>query len=368
MKRIAILTSGGDSPGMNAAIRSATLLGLSKGLEVFGVQMGYRGLVEGDIHPLTAADVSGIIREGGTIIGSARLPEFKERSVRDQARAQLASRGIGGLIVVGGNGSLTGMASLTHPSECPSGQLLAIGLPASIDNDLGLTRLAIGVDTAMNTIVEACDKISDTAAAHARTFIVEVMGRDCGYLAMTSALASAAECVLYPEMDKTEDEIADIVARTILTVRARPKTRSRRVLIIKAEGVRVTNERLKELVDARLRAELGAEAALAETRITVLGHVVRCGRPSALDRILASRLAHVAVRGLIAGETRKMAAWSPPANLAPEICQLSKADPQCALIDVDAMLEETRRMLGNASSFVNWRQRVFKELENVLPL
>src|SRR5207244_5826240 len=138
-------------------------------------------------------------------------------------------RGIDGLIVIGGNGSLTGMRALIDPAECPEGQLLAIGLPASIDNDLGLTRLAIGVDTAMNTIVDACDKISDTATAHDRAFIVEVMGRDCGYLAMASAIASAAECVLFPEQNKSEAEIAELVTRTILKVRSRTN-RSRRVL------------------------------------------------------------------------------------------------------------------------------------------
>ncbi|MCK6546989.1 ATP-dependent 6-phosphofructokinase [Myxococcota bacterium] len=367
MKRIAILTSGGDAPGMNAAIRAATMLGLSEGLEVHGVMMGYRGLVDDELRVLQAADVAGIIREGGTILGSARLPEFAERSVRDRARENLARRGIEGLIVIGGNGSLTGMGALIHPDECPPGSLAAIGLPGSIDNDLGFTRLSIGVDTAMNTIVDACDKISDTATAHDRTFIVEVMGRDCGYLAMTAAIASAAECVLFPEMDKSEEEIAEIVTRTILKVRAR-QGRSKRVLVIKAEGVAVSNDRLKELVDARIRAELGEKARGAESRVTVLGHVVRGGRPSALDRILASRLAHVAVRGLLAGESRKMAAWSPPANLPPEIGVPSRADPQCALVDLDAMLAETKRLLDHSSPFVKWRQRVFQELENVLSL
>jgi 6-phosphofructokinase 1 len=350
---------------MNAAIRAATLLALSKQHPIFGIRQGYRGLVEGDIVPLDATMVSGIIREGGTILGSARLPEFAERSVRDVARARLEERGIDGLIVVGGNGSLTGMRALIDPAECPEGKLLAIGLPASIDNDLGLTRLAIGVDTAMNTIVDACDKISDTATAHERTFIVEVMGRSCGYLAMTAAIASAAEVVLFPESGKSEEEIAEIVTRTVLKVRSR-KNRSKRVLVIKAEGVSVPTERLKKIVDERLAKELGGTSA--ETRVTVLGHVVRGGRPSAFDRLLASRLAHVAVRALLAGKTRKMSAWMPPHDLQAPVLERTESDPQCGLVDLDAMLEETKRMLDRSSPYVKWRERVFHELEDVLAL
>jgi 6-phosphofructokinase 1 len=367
VKRIAILTSGGDSPGMNAAIRAATLLGLSRGLEVFGIHQGYRGLIDGDIRPLDAATVSGIIREGGTILGSARCLDFTHKPGRDVARKQLEERGIDGLIVIGGNGSLTGMRALIDPAEHPEQRIRAIGLPASIDNDLGYTRLAIGVDTAMNTIVDACDKISDTATAHDRAFIVEVMGRDCGYLAMTAAIASAAECVLFPESGKSEDEIADTVTRIVLKARAR-KNRSKRVLVLKAEGVGVSVDRLKKLVDERLTREVGSDAASVETRVTVLGHVVRGGRPSAFDRILASRLAHVAVRALLAGETRKMAAWMTPANVGPEVAKISNADPQCALVDLDAMLEETKRLLDRSSPFVKWRKQVFAELEDVLAL
>ncbi|MEO1338386.1 MAG: 6-phosphofructokinase, partial [Myxococcota bacterium] len=195
MKRVALLTSGGDAPGMNAAIRAATLLALHQGVEVFGVRRGYRGLVENDLIALKPGDVARIIREGGTILGSTRCLEFHQREVRDRARAHLAERGIDSLVVIGGNGSLTGMQALIDPNES-DGQLKAIGIPASIDNDVGVTRLAIGVDTAINTIVEACDKLSDTASAHNRAFIVEVMGRQSGYLAMTSAIASAANAVL----------------------------------------------------------------------------------------------------------------------------------------------------------------------------
>lgn len=364
MKRFAILTSGGDAPGMNAAIRAATLLGVARGAEVYGVEQGYAGLLEGAIRPLTPKDVDPILREGGTILGSARSKAFHQLERRQEARAHLKRHGIEGLMVIGGNGSLTGLLHLTDPKENDIG-LLGIGLPASIDNDLGLTRLAIGVDTAINTIVEACDKISDTAAAHDRTFIVEVMGRDCGYLAMTSAIASAANAVLFPEMDKNEEEIVDTVVRTVKNVRARTG-RTRRVLVIKAEGVKIKVDDLKARVDARLRAELGGPEV--ETRVTVLGHVVRGGRPTAQDRLIASRLAAAAVMGLMSGVTRAMASWNPPPNLPQEWIYGSKSDPQCALIDLPRVLEETERMLKGQSQYVNWRKKAFAEIETALAL
>lgn len=364
MKRFAILTSGGDAPGMNAAIRAATLLGVGKGAEVFGVMHGYEGLVAGELVPLLPKDVASIIRDGGTMLGSARCLAFHERPVRDEARAHLAAAGIEGLVVIGGNGSLTGMQAITDPAENTTG-LKAIGLPASIDNDVGVTRLAIGVDTAINTIVDACDKISDTASAHDRTFIVEVMGRDCGYLAMTSAIASAANAVLFPEMDKSEDEIVDTVARAVITAHRR-EGRSKKVLVIKAEGVRITTDRLQELLDAKVKAELGHHVK-TETRVTVLGHVVRGGRPSALDRQIASRLANVAVQALLSGETRMMAAWLPPIGM-PEGMVKPASDPQCSLVDIDRVLTETRAMLDGSSPFVKWRKKVFQEVEDVLAL
>ena len=171
-KKIGILTSGGDAPGMNAAVRAATLIGLAGKAEMFGIERGYRGMLEDAIAPITPADVAGILRDGGTILGSARCKEFHEKPVRDRARANLAKRGIDGLIIIGGNGSLTGALHLADPAELGDQPLKVIGVPASIDNDLALTKLSIGVDTAMNTIVEACDKIADTATAHDRTFII----------------------------------------------------------------------------------------------------------------------------------------------------------------------------------------------------
>ena len=239
---------------MNAAIRAAALVGRSLGADIVGVERGYRGLLEDTFVPLMPGDVTQILREGGTILGSARCKEFHQREVRDRARAVLANRGIDGLLVIGGNGSLTGAMHLADPAEIGDGPpLKVVGLPASIDNDLGFTGMSIGVDTAMNTIVEACDKIADTATAHDRTFIIEVMGRDCGYLAMTSAIAVGADLALFPEAGKPEAAIIDQIVQTVLTVRSRSNRRSRRVLIIKAEGVGVPTDRLKDLVDARLR-------------------------------------------------------------------------------------------------------------------
>jgi 6-phosphofructokinase 1 len=317
-KRIGILTSGGDAPGMNAAIRATTLVGRALGAEIFGIERGYRGLLEDAIIPLGPADVASILRDGGTMLGSARCKEFHQREVRDKARAILAARGIDGLIVVGGNGSLTGALKLSDPDETTE-PVRVIGIPASIDNDLGLTGLSIGVDTAMNTIVEACDKIADTATAHDRTFIVEVMGRDCGYLAMTSAIAVGADLALFPEAGRPEAEIVEQIVDTVLAVRSRTR-KARRTIIIKAEGVSVPIERLKTLVDVRLAERLpDVESSSIETRVTVLGHVVRGGRPSAFDRLLGSRLANVAVRALVAGVTHKMAAWMPPVELPEEI-------------------------------------------------
>jgi 6-phosphofructokinase 1 len=286
LERIAILTSGGDAPGMNAAIRAATLVARGAGIDVVGIERGYRGLLDDAFVPLGPTEVAGILREGGTILGSARCKEFHRREVRDQARAILHRRGVDGLVVIGGNGSRLG--------------LRVIGVPASIDNDLGLTGLSIGVDTAMNTIVEACDKIADTATAHDRTFIVEVMGRDCGYLAMTSAIAAGADLALFPEAGRDEASIVEAIVDTVIAVRQRAR-RSRRVIIIKAEGVAIAIDRLKAQVDARLAERVpGTDPSAIETRVTVLGHVVRGGRPSAFDRLLGSRLANVAVRGACA--------------------------------------------------------------------
>ena len=353
---------------MNAAVRAGALVGTSLGMEVFGIERGYRGLLEDAMAPLTPNQVSQILREGGTMLGSARCKEFHQREVRDRARAILAKRGIDGLMVIGGNGSLTGALHLANPEELGGQQLKIMGLPASIDNDLGYTKLSIGVDTAMNTIVEACDKIADTATAHDRTFIIEVMGRDCGYLAMTSAIAVGADLALFPEAGKAPEKIVDQVVNTVLAIR-KGNRKQRRVLIIKAEGVAIPSEQLKTMVDAKLR-EIApdSEPASIETRVTVLGHVVRGGRPSAMDRLLGSRLANVAVRALFDGQSHKMTAWMPTVELPEGKAARTKYDPYVWLIDLQAVLTETDNLLSGKSSLSRWRVGAFDEIEDALLL
>jgi 6-phosphofructokinase 1 len=354
---------------MNAAIRAATLVGRSLGADILGIERGYKGLLDDAFVPLQPGDVQSILREGGTILGSARCKEFHHREVRDKARANLAAHGVDGLIVIGGNGSLTGALHLADPTEIGEGpSLKVLGIPASIDNDLGMTGMCIGVDTAMNTIVEACDKIADTATAHDRTFIIEVMGRDCGYLAMTSAIAVGADLALFPEAGKPESEIIDQIVDTIVTVRSRSR-KSRRVIIIKAEGVAVPTERLKEQVHARLQQRLpDLDPSTIETRVTVLGHVVRGGRPSAFDRLLGSRLGNVAVRALVAGLSHKMAAWMPPTDVPAEVGAPSAFDPKCWLVDLAAVLVETENLIAGRSPLTRWRAGAFDQIEDALLL
>ncbi len=364
---VGLLTSGGDAPGMNAAVRAATMLLHAQGCRVLGVQQGYSGLLEGRFRPLEPGDVDEIIREGGTILGSSRCLKFMERQGRDRARERIRDAGMDGLIVIGGNGSLAGAAALCDPDELGDLDLSVVGIPASIDNDIGLTGMAIGVDTAMNTIVEACDRICDTASAHDRTFLVEVMGRDCGYLAMTSAIATAANAVLFPEAGKSMDDLVESVVRAVTAVQQRT-VRSKRVLVIMAEGTDVPAQRLQAPIEARLREVLEGDPANVETRVTVLGHVVRGGRPSAFDRLLASRMGRVAVQALLAGESCKMVSWLLPGELPAAIARRSDADPYCWLVDLDAVLQETGRMLDGTSSLIQWRKKALADVEEVLTL
>lgn len=364
--RIGILTSGGDAPGMNAAIRAATIVAVALGHEPVGIRNGYRGLVNGELTPLDPAQVGDALRRGGTILQSARCLEFHEPAVRRAARAVLTDAGIDGLIVIGGNGSLTGALHMSDPAEAGGWPVRVIGIPASIDNDIALTSLSIGVDTAMNTIVEACDKIADTASAHGRVFLVEVMGRDCGYLAMTSAIASGADMVLSPEADRTEDELVDSVVDAVHAVRARGG--SQRVIAITAEGIETPSARLKELVDARLASETGQPYSDIETRVTVLGHVVRGGQPSAFDRLLGSRMGNVAVRSLAEGAHRQMVAWQPPVDAVAGIGERSSHDPYCHLMPLDVVLEATRELLDGQSPLARWRASIFDDLQDVFLL
>ncbi len=348
---------------MNAAVRAATLGAIDQGWSVLGVKHGYRGLLDGEFEALEPDSVASILREGGTMLGSARCLEFHERVGRDTARRRLAEARIRGVLVIGGNGSLTGARALVDPDELAGQHLRVVGVPASIDNDIGLTSMAIGVDTAINTIVEACDKIADTAGAHERAFIVEVMGRDCGYLAMASSVASGADVVLFRESGRTDEARVDEVVEAVRGGHKRSDG-DRHVLVVMSEGLELTAHQLKERVDARL----AAEGEQIETRVTVLGHVVRGGRPSAFDRLMASRLGYVAARALIDGESGVMVSWNPPSVVLPEDAQRSRFDPRCYLVSLDAVLSETRNLLAGTSPVAKWRIRIFDEIEQVLRL
>ncbi|MEM8921883.1 MAG: 6-phosphofructokinase [Actinomycetota bacterium] len=379
--RIAVLTSGGDAPGMNAAVRAVTMVTLALGHEPIGVRRGYQGLIEGRLEPLALADVGDGFRTGGTLLQSARCRSFHDPAVRRRARGVLTDADIGGLIVIGGNGSLTGALHLSDPAECGDWPVQVIGIPASIDNDVALTSLSIGTDTAMNTIVEACDKISDTAGAHDRVFIVEVMGRDCGYLALTGAVASGADMVLFPEAGRSEEELVASVVDAVIAVRARNQTQ--KVIAIKAEGIETPTERLKELIDRRLRKLSAAERSAdgdgideadddelhddVDTRVTVLGHVVRGGRPSAFDRLLGARMGNVAVRSLIDGAHRQMVAWQPPVD-AGDFGVRSTHDPYCYLMPLDVTLAATRELLGGQSPLARWRATIFDDMQELFLL
>ncbi|MFT4979362.1 MAG: 6-phosphofructokinase 1, partial [Myxococcota bacterium] len=293
-KRLALLTSGGDAPGMNAAIAAAVKVIAAAGGESIGVRRGYEGLIDGDMVPLQPRDVDGFWHRGGTELGSARSARFREPEGQQQATGQLKAAGVEGLIVIGGNGSLAGAAALQAQVSIP-----IVGLPASIDNDIACSSTALGVDTALNTIIEACDRISDTARSHRRVFVVEVMGRDCGYLAMAAAIGAQADAVIFREQGKAEETILAELRAVISGAAARGKGR---VLIIKAEGV--------ELPTAQLVARLSEDACGYSVRQTILGHVVRGGSPSFRDRLIAGRLAFAAVRCALAGE-RGMVGWEP---------------------------------------------------------
>ena len=349
-ERIAILTSGGDAPGMNAAIRAVARVGGALGLDVVGIEDGYEGLIAGRVAPLDLRALDEAARRGGTVLGTARSAAFRTEEGRARARQTIDRERLRGLVVVGGNGSLAGAQRI-------DGTLRVAGVPASIDNDLGCTSMCIGVDTALNTIVEACDRISDTATAHRRTFVVEVMGRDCGYLAMTAGIAAGADAVLLREAGRTEDEIVEQVVRA-MELCYRRDSGKRRVLVVKSEGVKIDPARLKAAVDERIRAGM----AEADTRVTVLGHVVRGGAPTAFDRLLAARLANAAVRALFDGHSGFMAGWCGP-GVDGEPCSY---DPYVVLTPITTVLRETDRLMRGESPLAQWRRRTFEEAESIL--
>ncbi|EHT8097215.1 6-phosphofructokinase [Staphylococcus pseudintermedius] len=284
MKKIAVLTSGGDSPGMNAAIRAVVRKALYHNIEVYGVYQGYQGLINDDIRKLELGSVGDIIQRGGTFLYSARCPEFKEKEVRQKGIENLRKHGIEGLVVIGGDGSYRGAQRISE--ECK--EIQTIGIPGTIDNDINGTDFTIGFDTALNTIIESVDKIRDTASSHARTFIIEVMGRDCGDLALWSGLAVGAETIILPE---TETDIKDI-AEKIQHGIDRGKKHS---IIIVAEGCMTGDMCASELT----------KYINVDARVSVLGHIQRGGSPTGADRVLASRLGGYAVELLLNGETAK---------------------------------------------------------------
>ena len=279
MKSIAVLTSGGDAPGMNAAVRAVVRTACQRGIKVYGVDRGYTGLIKGDVHEMNLRSVSDIITRGGTILYSARCPEYKTEEGIQKAVDTCKRVGIDGMVIIGGDGSFRGARDLSLRG------LPCIGLPGTIDNDISCTDYTIGYDTCLNTIVQMVDRIRDTSESHDRCTVVEVMGRGAGYLALESGIAVGATSILVPEVEY--DIERDIIAR----IREFQKTGKRHFIVIVAEGVGGTAEIAK-----KIEAETGVES-----RATILGHVQRGGSPTARDRIMASQMGSRAVDLLTQG-------------------------------------------------------------------
>lgn len=279
MKKIAILTSGGDAPGMNAAVRSVVRYALSEDVEVLGIHRGYHGLLHGEIECLSRRSVSDIIDRGGTFLKTARCLEFKQEEVRAQAYEILKSYGVEGLVVVGGDGSFTGARLLSKFG------ISTVGIPGTIDNDLPYTDYTIGFDTALNTILDSVRKLRDTSSSHERVSIVEVMGRNCGDLALYSALAGGAEAVIVPECPFNREELCAKILES-------KKSNKLHSLIILAEGAGNADDLKKYIQD-----EIGLD-----TRATVLGHIQRGGIPTGRDRVLASIMGRKAVDTLLTND------------------------------------------------------------------
>jgi len=285
VKRIAVLTSGGDAPGMNAAIRAVVRKSIYHNIDVFGIYYGYDGLIDGNIKQLDIGSVGDIIHRGGTILYSARSQAFRTEAGQDEAVKQLKKHRIDGLVIIGGDGSLRGAQTLNERG------VHCIGIPATIDNDLAFIDRTIGFDTSLNTVIDVIDKIRDTATSHERTFVLEVMGRDSGDLALYAGLAGGAESIIIPEK---QHDFKDVIQR-LQQGMSRGKKHS---IILLAEGVG----------DAVEYSEKIEAATGLDTRVTVLGHIQRGGTPSASDRVLASRLGGKAVQLLMDGETGKLVA------------------------------------------------------------
>jgi 6-phosphofructokinase 1 len=283
--RIGVLTSGGDAPGMNAAVRAVARTAFFRGWEVMGVWAGYRGLLEGRIYPMDRRRLGGIIHRGGTVLGTERSPEFATPEGQRSAAGKLAEAEVEGLVVIGGNGSLTGGLRLTELG------VKVAGVPATIDNDVWGTDTAIGVDTALNTALEAIDRIKDTASSHQRAHVVEVMGRESGYLALMSSIAGGAEAAVVPEFEPRPEALLQFLKK------AYEQGKSHFIVVV-AEGAPLSAEELHEYINE--------SEGTYDSRLTVVGHIQRGGIPTASDRILASRLGTAAVEALADGETGVM--------------------------------------------------------------
>ncbi|MEN3010345.1 MAG: 6-phosphofructokinase [Candidatus Bipolaricaulaceae bacterium] len=281
LRRVAVLTSGGDAPGMNAAIRAVVRAGLAQGWEMLGVRRGYAGLLNGEIRPLGARDVGGIIQLGGTILGSARCPEFQTPEGLRRAVHVLDRHGIDALVVIGGNGSQQGAYALFREG------VPVVGVASTIDNDLLGSDITLGVDTALNVALEAIDRLKTTASSHQRAFLVEVMGRDYGYLALMAGIAGGAEAVVIPEVPVSPEAVAEAIREAY--AKGKPHA-----IVVVAEGAHYNAQRLAEYFQ---RERLGYEL-----RVTVLGHVQRGGAPGAFDRLLGTLLGAGAVEALARGE------------------------------------------------------------------
>ncbi|MCU0333628.1 MAG: 6-phosphofructokinase [Chitinophagaceae bacterium] len=285
--RIGVLTSGGDSPGMNAAIRAVVRTGLYHGLDVFGIYRGYSGMVEDEIQPMDSRSVANIIQRGGTILKTARSKEFTTPEGRKIAYENLRKRGINGLVIIGGDGSFRGAQIFSNEFDIP-----CIGIPGTIDKDMAGTDFTIGFDTAVNTAVRAIDKIRDTADAHDRLFVVEVMGRDAGYIALHSGIATGAENILIPE---TKTDFKEILAG----LSEKEKRRKLVNLIVVAEGDEIGGgNEVGRLIKEKMPH--------ADVRVCILGHIQRGGSPTCLDRLIASRMGYHAVECLMNGKYNVM--------------------------------------------------------------
>lgn len=283
MKKIGVLTSGGDAPGMNAAIRAVVRAALSKGMEVMGIYRGYNGLINGEIKPLSVRSVSDVIQHGGTMLYTARCQEFRHEEGLQKAKQTCIENGIEGIVVIGGDGSFRGAADLSARG------IPCVGIPGTIDNDIAMSEYTIGYDTAMNTAMELVDKLRDTSQSHDRCSVVEVMGRNAGYIAVNTGIACGATCIIVPEKPWSIEAVCDKIKQT-------QATGKHHFIVVVSEGVGNSGDIAKQI----------EEKTGVESRATILGHVQRGGSPTIRDRIAASQLGYYAVQLLFEGKGNRV--------------------------------------------------------------